>query len=114
MATEYKVRCERCKTPLRDSNAVLDRTWVRYNGKDYRLLYLVHSGCGGKTFIQVDDHKTLSVLQILESQLQRKDKKAARKTNAKLDKMRAELHDTLNGKIVTLPDGKDVVVRLVL
>lgn len=108
-----QVKCAGCGEPLDAATVGIVQEVVAHKGMLYHLTYLEH-GCGAKTYVQVDNDRSKHLLAVLESQLVQRDRKAARKTNGQLDKLRKYLHGKLDGQIVTRQDMEQFVLRLAL
>lgn len=84
-------------------------------GESLMLTYVSCGKCGGRSYVQVDNGKTLDRLDLIQRMLAAGKKKIAKKLDAGLYDMRRELKLRVEGCEVSLNDGGDqITLELVM
>ena len=87
-------------------------------GEDITLTYVSCGRCGGRSYVQVDNDKTLDRLDSVQRLLLAGKRKFAKKLDKELQEMRKELKLRVDGREVGLPGGvgecKQITLKLVM
>lgn len=84
-------------------------------GEQLTLTYVSCGKCGGRSYVQVDNDKTIDRLETVQRLLMSGKKKFAKKLDAGLHDMRRELKLRVEGRDVSLNDsGDQITLELVM
>lgn len=87
-------------------------------GESLTLTYVSCGKCGGRSYVQVDNGKTLDRLETVQRLLMAGKKKFAKKLDKSLYDMRQDLRSRVEGNDVSLDEGngerKQITLKLVM